>query len=334
MRKLINDPFAVVDEMLDGVLVAHRDQLIRTSGGRGLIYRHPDPARRVGVLVGGGSGHEPAFFGYLGRGLADGVAVGNVFASPSATPVVEVGREIDRGAGVIFIYGNYEGDVMNFGMAAELLADEGITTETVLVTDDVVSSSDSVADRRGVAGDVVVFKVAGARADEGAGLEEVVAAARHANSRSHTAGVGLGPCIVPTAGRSTFDLPEGSMDIGMGVHGEAGIRRAPLASADRVVDELLDLLLDDGAGHGGQVAVLVNTLGATPLMEGYIALRRVRQRLAEDGVEIQSALVGEYITSLEMAGLSITLVDLDDELHRLLDAPADALVAPPLGRSR
>ena len=334
MRKLINDPFAVVDEMLDGVLVAHGASVKRTAGGRGLVYERPHPSRRVGVLVGGGSGHEPAFFGYLGRGLADGVAVGNVFASPSATPIVEVGREIDLGAGLVFLYGNYEGDIMNFGLAAELLADEGIRADTVLVTDDVVSSRDAVVDRRGVAGDAIVFKAAGARADEGADLEEVVRAARHANDRTRTAGLGLSPCVVPTAGRPTFDLPDGSMDVGMGIHGEAGIRRAPLAPSDQVVEELLDLLLADRMPTVDErTMVMVNTLGATPIMEGYIALRRTAQLLRERGIEMHRAVVGEYVTSLEMAGLSITLVYLDDELQRLVDAPAEPLVAPGLGPS-
>lgn len=331
MRKLINDPFEVVDDMLDGVLVAHRAAVRRTTSGRGLVVTDRDPRRRVGVIVGGGSGHEPAFFGYLGRGLADGVAVGNVFASPSATPAVELGRELGQDEGVVFVYGNYEGDIMNFGMAGELLADLGIRSESVLVTDDVASSPRVASDRRGVAGDAVVFKVAGARADEGAGFDEVIAAARHANAHTRTVGVGLGPCIVPTARRATFDLPEGQMDIGMGVHGEAGIRRGPLRSADEVTDELVSTLLADWPDATGAVTVLVNTLGATPLMEGYIVLRRVAQLLESQGLRLHRALVGEYVTSLEMAGLSVTMVALDRDLTRLLDAPSSPLGAPRLG---
>jgi phosphoenolpyruvate---glycerone phosphotransferase subunit DhaK len=335
MRKLVNDPFAVVDEMLAGILVAHGDLLSRTANGRGLVLKHRSPQRRVGVIVGGGSGHEPAFFGALGRGLADGATVGNVFASPSATPAVEVARELDSDDGVLFLYGNYEGDIMNFDLAAELLADGGIASQTVLVTDDVVSAPDEPADRRGVAGDVVVFKAAGARAEEGADLAAVTAAARHANDRTRTIGVGLGPCTVPAAGRPTFELPEGEMDIGMGVHGEAGIRRGQLASADSVTDELLDTLLADRPPTDGEpLMVLVNTLGATPLMEGYIVLRRVAERLGQDGVQLHRALVGEYVTSLEMTGLSITLVHLDDELRRLMDAPAEPLAGSSFGVPR
>jgi dihydroxyacetone kinase-like protein len=335
MRKLINDPFAVVDEMLAGILVAHGDAVGRTPKGRGLYLKRRSPQRRVGVIVGGGSGHEPAFFGALGRGLADGVAVGNVFASPSATPAVEVARALDADDGVLFLYGNYEGDIMNFDLAAELLADEGIVSATVLVTDDVVSAPDDPSDRRGVAGDVVVFKAAGARAEEGADLAAVTAAARHANDRTRTVGVGLGPCTVPAAGRPTFDLPEGEMDIGMGVHGEAGIRRGRLTSADSVADELLDVLLADRPPADGEsLMVVVNTLGATPLMEGYVVLRRVAERLAEGHLELHRALVGEYVTSLEMAGLSVTLVHLDDELRRLIDAPAAPLAGPSFGAAR
>jgi dihydroxyacetone kinase-like protein len=332
MRKLLNDPFAAVDEMLDGVLVAHAGEVVRTQGGRGLVTASRAAGRRAGVITGGGSGHEPAFLGYVGSGLADGVAVGNVFASPAPRPAVEVARAIGAPDGVLFIYGNYEGDVMNFGLAAELLAAEGIASQTVLVTDDVVSAA-RPQERRGVAGDLIVLKAAGARADEGASLAQVADAARHANDKTRSAGVGLGPCTVPTAAAPTFELPEGEMDIGMGVHGEAGIGRAPLASADEVADELLELVLADLPGPASEpLLVMVNTLGATPLMEGYLVLRRIAAQLARRGRVLHRALAGEYITSLEMAGLSLTITGLDDELLRLLDAPATTLAGLPLGR--
>ena len=228
MRKLLNDPFAAVEEMVEGILVAYGDVIEATPSGRGLVFTQPAAGRRTRIVTGGGSGHEPAFFGYLGQGLADGVAVGNVFASPSAEPVLELAERLAPADGVLFVYGDYDGDIMNFGMAADLLADRGIASDTVLVTDD-VASRPARGDRRapGVAGDVVVLKAAGARADEGAGLAEVADAARHANARTRTVGVGLGPCIVPTAGVATFDLPEGEMDIGMGVHGESGVAASP-----------------------------------------------------------------------------------------------------------
>ncbi|MBS1882648.1 MAG: dihydroxyacetone kinase subunit DhaK [Actinobacteria bacterium] len=332
MRKLVNDPYRAVDEMLEGLLVAHPGAVKATATGRGIVYTGKRAERRTGVIVGGGSGHEPAFFGYLGPGLADAAAVGNVFASPAANPAVEAAREVAGDDGVVFLYGNYEGDIMNFDMAGDLLADEGIVAESVLVTDDVVSAPAARAtERRGVAGDVIAFKVAGARADEGASRAEVVAATRHANERTRSVGVGLGPCTVPTAGRPTFDLPDGEMDIGMGVHGEAGIRRDKLRPADEVTDELLDLILADLPPREGEpLLVLVNTLGATPTMEALIVLRRVASRLADEGIRMHRALVGEYVTSLEMTGLSLTVTHVDAELERLLDAPCRPLMAPAL----
>jgi dihydroxyacetone kinase-like protein len=330
MRKLLNDPFAVVDEMVDGLESAYPRQVAVTSSRRGILTRKRRPGRRVGVVTGGGSGHEPAFFGYVGPGYADGAALGNVFASPSAAPIVEIVERVDSGAGVLLVYGNYEGDVMNFEMASDLLDERGIRTRHLAVCDDVASAPAGLRERRrGVAGDVFVLKAAGARADEGAPLEDVWAAAAHANERTRTVGVGLGPCVVPAAGRPTFELPEGQMDVGMGVHGEAGLSRRPLATADAVADELLDLLLAELEPEGS-VWVLVNTLGATPLLEALVVLRRVTFRLAALGIPVHRCRAGEYVTSLEMAGLSLTLVALDDELRRLLDAPGRALAAPPL----
>ncbi len=330
MQKLLNDPFHAVDEMLHGALCAHGDSFEILSSGRGVVTRVPERTRRVGVIFGGGSGHEPAFFGYLGRGLADGVPVGNVFASPSSRPIVEVARWLEPPEGVLFIYGNYEGDVMNFDLAAELLADEGIASQTVLVTDDVASAPKGrESERRGVAGDIVVLKAAGAKADEGGNLAEVADAARLANERTRSVGVGLAPCTLPTADGPTFEIADGEMDIGMGVHGEAGIRRTRLASADEVTDVLLSIILEDRPpAAGAPVQVLVNTLGSTTLMEAYIVLRRVESQLADRGIPLDRALVGEYITSLEMAGLSLTVTALDDELARLLAAPAQPLFGP------
>lgn len=322
MRKLLNDPFAVVDEMVDGLEASFGDQVDVTPSRRGVVSKSRAESRRVAVVTGGGSGHEPAFFGYAGPGWADAAALGNVFASPSATPIVEVAERTHRGHGVLFVYGNYEGDVMNFEMASELLEERGIPTMHLRVTDDVSAG-------RGVAGDVFVLKAAGARADEGATLEDVHAAAARANHRTRTLGVGLGPCSVPAAGRPTFELPEGTMDVGMGMHGEAGLSRRALARADDVADELLDAVLRE-LEPDSPVWVLVNTLGATPLMEALVVLRRATRRLAELGIPVHRARAGEYVTSLEMAGLSLTLCALDEELVRLLDAPGRALSAPSL----
>lgn len=332
MRKLINDPFAVVDEMVDGLAVAFPTQIELTPSRRGVVSTSRAASRRVGIVTGGGSGHEPAFFGYVGPGLADGAAIGNVFASPSATPIVEVAERVDRGAGVLFLYGNYEGDVMNFELAGELVEERGIRTAQVVVTDDVASAPPELRERRrGVAGDVIVLKAAGAVADTGATLDDVRRAAARANELTRTAGVGLGPCTIPAAGVPTFELPDGSMDVGMGIHGEAGLVRRALASADEVADLLLELVLGDlPLADRPAVWVMVNTLGATPLMEGYIVLRRVGERLGGLGIELSRALVGEYVTSLEMSGLSLTVASIDDGLAALLDAPARSLAMPPL----
>lgn len=332
MRKLLNDPFAVVDEMVDGIAAAYPEHVALTPSRRGLVARLPASARRTAIATGGGSGHEPAFFGYVGPGLADGAALGNVFASPPASHIAEVARAVDRGGGVLFVYGNYDGDVMNFELASELLEDDGVETLHAVVTDDAASAPpERRAERRGVAGDVFVLKAAGARADEGASLVDVRDAALRVNERTRTIGVALGPCTVPAAGRPTFELADGEMDVGMGIHGEAGLERRTLATADAVADELLALLLDELQPVGGElVSVLVNTLGATPPLEGFVVLRRVLDGLRDRGVPVHRARVGEYVTSLEMAGLSLTLAALDDELRRLIDAPASALFAPAL----
>jgi dihydroxyacetone kinase-like protein len=327
MKKLINDPYAVVDEMLDGFTAAHARYVKRAEGGNGrAVVRTDAPIQgKVGVLIGGGSGHKPAFIGYVGKGIADGVAVGNVFASPPPDPVLAATRAINGGRGVLYSYGNYTGDVMNFDMAAEMAADEGIEVRTVLVTDDVASAPKGrESERRGIAGDFFIFKIAGARAAEGASLDEVEATARKANDRTRTMGVALSACIVPAAGKATFSLGDDEMEIGLGVHGEPGVRRGKIESADAVTNQLLDHILEDmPLERGDEVAVLVNGLGATPYMELFIIYRAVTKRLGSLGVRIHRSYVGEYVTSLEMAGASITLMKLDDELKRLVDAPAD-----------
>ncbi len=333
-NRLQNDPFAAVDEMLDGIRALFGSRITTTAGGRGIVLTDRSPRRRVSILTGGGSGHEPGFFGYLGPGLADAVAVGNIFASPSAIPTVEAVTMI--GLPSLFIFGNYDGDVMNFGMAADLLADAGFDTATVLVTDDIVSAPvGSEAERRGVAGDLIVIKAAGARADEGGSLDDVVAAARHANARTRTAGVGLQGCTLPTSSTPIFALPGGMMDVGVGLHGEAGIRRGPLLPADEVAAELLTVILAElPLGAGDRAAIVVNLLGATPYLEGFIVLRAISGALERAGVRVVCTGVGEYFTSLDMRGLSITLTAVDDELERLLTAPSQPLYAPRLYPAR
>jgi phosphoenolpyruvate---glycerone phosphotransferase subunit DhaK len=323
VKKLINDPFDVVEESLEGFLLAHEDVVKRV--GRRAIARVDAPiAGKAGVVIGGGSGHLPAFMGYVGPGGADAAPIGNIFASPPAKPVLEATLAADGGVGVVYSYGNYAGDVMNFDRAAaRARAEHGIEVETVLVTDDVASApSHEIGRRRGIAGDFFVFKVLAAKAETMADLASVVATARRANDNTRTVGVGLSACTVPANGKPTFHLAEDELEVGLGVHGEPGIRRTTIEPVDALVDEILGLILADKDFAGSDVAILVNGLGATPYEELYIMYRRARQVLGAQGVHVRRSYVGEYITSLEMAGASITLMQLDEELHDLLAAPA------------
>lgn len=324
-KKLINDPFEVVDEALEGFVAAHAD-LVRLASPRVVARRSP-AGGKVGVVVGGGSGHEPAFAGYVGVGLADAAACGNIFASPSADVALEAIRAASSGRGVILAYGNYAGDIMNFGLAAELAAAEGIEVRTILVTDDVASAPPAeAAKRRGIAGDVIVFKCVGAAAERGDPLDEVERLARHANASTRTMGVALSACEVPGSGRPTFELPADQIEIGLGLHGEPGVRRGPLQPADEVARMLVEAIAADvdGGLEGCSVGLLVNGLGATAHLDQYIVYRAAHRLLEAAGATVARSYVGEYITSLEMAGLSITVTILDSELTELLDAHARA----------
>jgi dihydroxyacetone kinase len=323
-KKLINAPEAVIDEMLDGLVGAFPDLLHRPGPtGRAVVALDGPRDGKVGIVIGGGSGHEPAFPMYVGKGVADAAAVGNVFASPGPSQVVEAALAADGGAGLLFLYGNYAGDVMNFDMAAERLVAQGIEARSVLVTDDAASAPpDRFGERRGIAGGFFVYKCAGAAADLGHPLPEVERLARHANARTRSMGVALEPCSLPQTRRPNFEIPSGEMEVGMGVHGEPGIARLPLEPADAVADRLLTPLLSELAlTDGDEVALLVNGLGATSMMELLILHRRVRTILAERGVGIRRSWTGEYVTALEMAGASISLLKLDAELIPLLEHP-------------
>lgn len=325
-KKIINDGARAVDEMLDGILAAHPTK-VRTlpASPRSLIAIGGPRPGKVGMVVGGGSGHEPTFLGFVGKGLADAAAVGNVFASPPPDPILECAKAVNGGAGVLFVYGNYAGDVMNFDMAAEMAAMEDIDVRTVLSTDDVASAPpDQRHKRRGVAGNFFVFKAAGAACDRMLSFDECERITRKANDRTFTMGVAISPCSLPQTRRPNFELGEDEMEVGMGIHGEPGIAREKLASADRITDAILDRIFAEMApSRGDKVAVLVNSLGSTPLMELYIMNRRVSQRLADIGVGTHATWVGNYCTSLEMAGASITLHHLDGELQTMLDHPCD-----------
>lgn len=324
-KKLINNADNIIEEMIEGILGAH-GHLIEAYGNTGrVIAAKRTVSQKVGIVIGGGSGHEPAFYGYVGPGLADAVAIGNVFASPSPVQILEATQAADQGAGVLYMYGNYSGDVMNFDMAAEQAADENIIAQTVIVTDDVASSPrDRKQDRRGIAGGFFVFKIAAAAADQGVTLEEAVRIAKKANENTLTMGVALSPCSLPQTLKHNFELGDDEMEIGMGIHGEAGIRRATLASADSVTDELLQHIFDDETlNDGDEVAMLVNGLGSTSLMELYLLNRRAREILQKKNIRIHVTFVGEYVTSLEMAGASISIIKLDEELKNYLDHPCD-----------
>lgn len=326
MKKIINEPMAFVDEMLEGILAAHPDQLKATEDPRAIVRAAAPIEGKVAILTGGGSGHLPVFLGYVGQGLADGVAVGNVFSSPSAETMYQAMLATHGGKGALYLYGNYSGDVMNFDMAAEMAAMDGIRVETVLASDDVASAPRSEwARRRGIAGILFAYKIAGASAQEGADLDEVVRVTKKVVASTCTMGVALTPCTVPAAGVPTFTIGDDEMEIGMGIHGEAGVHRGPLESADRIAERLTRAVLEDlPFRKGDTVAVLVNGLGATPVEELYILYRKARQLLDAEGVSVHRTYVGEYATSLEMAGASLSLLKLDSELTRLLDAPAQS----------
>ena len=325
-KKLINEGAAAVDEMLAGILAAHPRHLRAIDGSpRSIVANHGPRTGKVGLVIGGGSGHEPSFLGFVGKGLADAAAIGNVFASPPPDPIIECAKAVDGGTGVLFMYGNYAGDVMNFDMAAEMLAMDDIEVRTVLTTDDIASApADQKERRRGVAGNVFIFKAAGAACDLMYAFDDVERVARWANERTYTMGVALSPCSLPQTRKPNFEIGVDEMEIGMGIHGEPGVARGPMRSADEVTSELVGKILDEmKPAPGDRVAVLVNSLGSTPLMELYIMMRKVKSMLDDAGVDIHLSLVGNYCTSLEMAGASITLMHLDDELQRLIDHPCD-----------
>jgi dihydroxyacetone kinase len=326
MRKLINDPVDFVDEVLDGILLAHGDDLRAVTEDRRALVRSDAPGERVGIVTGGGSGHLPMFLGYVGQGLCSGVAVGNVFSSPSAEQIMAATSASDCGRGVLYLFGNYGGDVMNFGLAADLAELEGTETRTVLVHDDVLSAPAARAEtRRGTAGLVLAYKCAGAAAERGDSLAEVARLATLAAENARTVGVGLSPTILPAAGQPTFELPVGEMEIGIGIHGEPGSERGALQPADAVTDRMMTAILDDLEIKSGERAVmLVDGLGATPLEELYILFRRAKTALDARGIILRRSYVGEFVTSLEMAGASITVLRLDDELAELVDAPASS----------
>ncbi len=327
MKKFINRPENVVEEMLEGFVIANAGKLRRLPTERVLVRKDAPVKGKVGIVTGGGSGHKPAFIGYIGKGLVDAVAVGDIFAAPPVQRVYEAIKAVDGGKGVLLCLGNYSGDVMNFGMAQELAQAEGIPVESVIVNDDVASSpKDRMDNRRGVAGEVILWKVVGALAEEGADLAKMKEVGTRAVFNTRSLGVAHTPCIMPSSGKPSFEIGDNEMEIGVGHHGEPGIKRMSMMSADEVTELItLQVIEDLPFQSGDEVTVLINGLGSTSLLEMYICFRKVAQILADHSIKIYRTYIGEFFTSMEMGGFSVTLTKMDDELKRLMDAPCDGV---------
>ena len=325
MQRFINNPDEVVEDTVKGFVKAHAD-IIRLGGNpRVIVARHAPVCGKVGVITGGGSGHEPAFIGYTGRNMLDAVAVGELFSSPTAKSFFDAAREANGGKGVVCLYGNYAGDNMNVKMAIKLAAKEGIEIATVVANDDVCSAGPDERDkRRGVAGEIFMWKCAGAKAAEGADLADVRATAQTAIDNCRSIGVGLGPCTLPAVGHPNFSIEPGTMEVGIGHHGEPGVRIEPLKPAAEIARDMVKIVLDDhDLAAGTEVAVLVSGLGATPVNELYILNDTIEQEITGRGLSIHKTYIGNYFTSLEMVGATLTVMALDAELKRLLDVDVD-----------
>lgn len=321
MKKIINDPAQYTDDMLQGIYRAHGDQVGYVNNDLRCYCTKKKVPGKVAIITGGGTGHLPLFLGYVGENLLDGCAVGSVFQSPSAEQIYEISKAVEAGAGVLYLYGNYTGDIMNFDMAAEMCDMDDIKTASIVGADDVNSSADVNA-RRGVAGIFFMYKCAGAKAAQMGTLEEVLAAAQKAKDNTRTVGFALTPCVIPEIGHANFTLGENEMAMGMGIHGEPGVWNGPVKTADELAEESLNTLLGDmPVAAGEEVALLINGLGATSAEELYILSNSVSKRLADKGISIYRTFVGEFATSMEMAGASISIMKLDDETRAMLDMP-------------
>jgi dihydroxyacetone kinase len=325
VKKLINNPNAVALEALEGMALAYPQMIRKLDGIQAVARRDAPVPGKVTVLTGGGSGHEPLFAGYVGRGLADVSVAGNIFASPPPMPIIYAAKQIHSGRGILFLYGNYSGDILNFDMAAEGLMADGIEVMTVRISDDVASAPpERRSERRGIAGDIFVVKCACAAAEEMIDLQAVAAAATKANDSTRSMAVALTSCIIPASGKPIFEIGENEMELGMGVHGEPGMQRGPLRAASEVAEFLVSHILADlQVPAGEEVAVLVNGAGATPWGELLIVYRTVHQLLEQAGIKIFRTYIGNYAGSLDMAGCSVTLMRLDPDLKRWLSAPCE-----------
>ena len=327
MQKFINDPSKVVDEMLEAYIKVHSDLVSPTENERVIKYKNAPVEGKVGIVTGGGSGHKPAFIGYVGRNMVDAVAVGEIFSSPPAQMFLDAIRESNAGKGVAILYGNYAGDNMNVAMAMEEAEEEGVEVKKVVANDDVPSApKGEEAKRRGVAGEILMWKVGGAKAAMGANLDEVIAVAQKAINNTRSMGVGLSPCTIPEVGHPNFTIEDGKMEVGIGHHGEPGIEIADLESAAKIAQRFCDVILPDlPFSSGDEVVVLISGLGSTPVMEQYIVFNDIEKILSEKGIKIYQSYVGNYFTSLEMAGVTCTLMKLDDELKECIDYECDSV---------
>ena len=327
MQKIINNPQDVVDEMLEGFIKAHPDLIAKTENERVLKFKDAPVSGRVGIVTGGGSGHKPAFIGYLGRNMVDAVAIGEIFTSPPAQMFLDAIKSADGGKGVAILYGNYAGDNMNVAMAMEEAEEEGIPVKKVVANDDVPSAPKTEREkRRGVAGEILMWKVGGAKAAMGGNLDEVIAAAQKAIDSTRSIGVGLSGCTIPEVGHPNFSVEDGKMEVGIGHHGEPGINIADLETADKVAQRMCDVVLPDlPFKSGDEVVLLVSGLGSTPVMELYILLNEIEKILAAKEIKVYLSYIGNLFTSLEMAGTTMTLMKLDDELKECMNMEADAI---------
>lgn len=323
MQRILNNPDDIVDEMLKGFVKTHCDIVKTTNHPRVLAAKAAPVQGKVGVVTGGGSGHKPAFIGYIGENLCDTAAVGEICSSPTAAAFLDAFKAADGGAGVACLYGNYSGDNMNVKMAVRMAKKEGLTVKTVVANDDVASAPKDQRDkRRGVAGEILMWKCGGAKAAKGGSLDEVIAAAQKAIDSTRSVGVGLTPCTLPAVGHPNFEIKDGTMEVGIGHHGEPGIAVEPLGTAKEIAQKMVDVVVPDYPfGEGDEVVVLVSGLGATPIMELYVLYDEIEQLLSAKGIKIHRSYVGNYFTSLDMMGATLTVMKLDDELKELIDMP-------------
>ena len=326
MQRILNNPDDIVDEMLKGFLKVHAD-IVEPADNPRVIKAKKTPGNKVGIVTGGGSGHKPAFVGYVGENMCDAAAVGEICSSPTAAAFLDAFKAADQGMGVACLYGNYSGDNMNVKMAVKMAKKAGITVKTVVANDDAASApKDQREKRRGVAGEVLMWKVGGAKAAKGGDLDEVIAAAQKAIDNTRSVGIGLTPCTLPAVGHPNFEIEDGMMEVGIGHHGEPGIEVCPLETASQMARRMTDIVVSDYPyKEGDEVVVLVSGLGATPVMELYVLYDEIDRILKEKGIRTYKAYVGDYFTSLDMMGATLTVMKVDDELKELIDMPANCM---------